>query len=182
MLRQKAVPVEGAAFLFYSVFNQQLFEAYKGRCTGRINCQKVGLNLILHHDILLVQFVRYFQLLMQYISRNSWIAIFWTLLILLACSWPGKDIPEVQFEGFDKVVHVGLFMTWTVLWLLVYPTKSVHVILAGIAYGIGIEFYQQIMPLDRSFDWLDIAADSVGVFLGFGFKALVLDRYLQRLY
>jgi hypothetical protein len=129
-----------------------------------------------------MQPLRYFQLFLRYISKNSWIAIFWTLLILVACSWPGKDIPDAPVTNFDKLVHAGLFMTFTVLWLLVYPTKSVHVILAGIAYGVGIEFYQQIMPLDRTFDWLDIAADSVGVFLGFGFKALVLDRYLQRLY
>jgi VanZ family protein len=125
---------------------------------------------------------RYFQLLLRFIARNPWIAILWTFIILLACSWPGKDIPEAPVTGFDKLVHAGLFGVWTVLWLISYPSKAVNIILAGIAYGVAIEFYQQIMPLDRTFDWLDIAADSVGVFLGFGFKALVLDRYLQRLY
>lgn len=129
-----------------------------------------------------MQLLHFLSLILRYISKNIWVAIFWTLVILVACSWPGKDIPEVQFTDFDKLVHAGLFMIWTVLWLLVYPQKPVYVILAGIAYGVAIEFYQQIMPLDRSFDLLDIAADSVGVFLGFGFKALVLDRYLQRLY
>lgn len=123
-----------------------------------------------------------FQLFLSFLSKHPWIAILWTLLILVACSWPGKDIPEAPVVGFDKLVHAGLFGGFTVLWLLVYPQKSVTVILAGIAYGVGIEFYQEIMPLDRTFDLLDIVADSVGVFLGFGFKAIVLDRYLQRLY
>ncbi|MCF0058578.1 VanZ family protein [Dyadobacter sp. CY356] len=123
-----------------------------------------------------------FQIFLSFLSRNKAIAIFWTLLILLACSWPGKDIPEAPVVGFDKLVHAGLFGGFTVLWLLIYPQKSITVILAGIAYGVGIEFYQEIMPLDRTFDLFDIVADSIGVFLGFGFKAIVLDRYLQRLY
>jgi hypothetical protein len=123
-----------------------------------------------------------FQLFLSFLSRNKSIAIFWTLLILLACSWPGKSIPDAPVVGFDKLVHAGLFGGFTVLWLLIYPQKSVTVILAGIAYGVGIEFYQEIMPLDRTFDLFDIVADTIGVFLGFGFKAIVLDRYLQRLY
>ncbi|WP_159473327.1 VanZ family protein [Dyadobacter sp. 3J3] len=123
-----------------------------------------------------------FQAFLSFLSKKNWIAICWTLLILVACSWPGKDIPDAPVTGFDKLVHAGLFGGFTVLWLLVYPQKSVMVILAGIAYGVGIEFYQEIMPLDRTFDLFDIVADTIGVFLGFGFKAIVLDRYLQRLY
>lgn len=123
-----------------------------------------------------------FSVFLRFISRNRWIAIVWTLLIFVACSWPGKQMPEAPIVGFDKLVHVGLFGTWTVLWLLAYPEKAILIILSGIAYGVGIEFYQEAMPLDRSFDWLDIVADSIGVFLGFGFKSILLDRYLQRLY
>lgn len=123
-----------------------------------------------------------FKAVLNFISRNQWIAILWTLLILLACSWPGKDIPAAPVAGFDKLVHSGLFVGWTVLWLLVYPQKSKSVILLGMAYGLGLEFYQQILPFDRTFDWWDAVADSVGVLLGYGFKTLVLDRYLQRLY
>lgn len=127
-------------------------------------------------------FLKTFQQLFTYISKNRWVAILWTLLILVACSWPGKQIPDAPVSGFDKFVHAVLFGTFTFLWLLVYPQKAIQVIIAGVVYGIAIEFYQQIMPLDRSFDVLDIVADSVGVLLGFGFKTYVVDRYLQRLY
>ena len=129
-----------------------------------------------------MQILKLLQTFLNFISRNSWIAVFWTLLILLACSWPGKDIPEAPVAGFDKVVHSGLFVVWTILWLLVYPAKSIWVILLGMAYGLGLEFYQQILPFDRTFDWWDAVADSVGVLLGYGFKTIVFDRYLQRLY
>ena len=125
---------------------------------------------------------RLIQSFFTFISRNPWIAILWTLLILLACSWPGKDIPEAPVAGFDKIVHSGLFVVWTVLWLLVYPSKSKQVIILGIVYGLGLEFYQQILPFDRTFDWWDAVADSVGVLLGYGFKTIVLNHYLQRLY
>jgi len=118
----------------------------------------------------------------NFFAKNSWIAIVWTLVILTVCTWPGKDIPNPPFPNFDKLVHGGMFVVWAVLWLLCYPNKSKLIILLGMAYGLGIEFYQQILPFDRTFDWWDAVADSVGVFLGYGFKTLVLDRYLQRLY
>ena len=38
--------------------------------------------------------------------------------------------------------------------------------LSGMAYGLGLEFYQQLLPFDRTFDWWDAAADAVGVLLG----------------
>lgn len=129
-----------------------------------------------------MQIANLFKAVLDFISRNQWIAITWTLLILLACSWPGKDIPQAPVVGFDKLVHAGLLVGWTVLWLLVYPAKSKTIILLGVTYGLGLEFYQQILPFDRTFDWWDALADSVGVLLGYGFKTLVLDRYLQRLY
>lgn len=123
-----------------------------------------------------------FKAVLNFVSRNQWIAILWTLVILWSCTWPGKDLPSPPFPHFDKLVHSGLFVIWTILWLLTYPSKSTLIILMGVTYGVAIEFYQQILPFDRTFDWWDAVADSVGVLLGYGFKTLVLDRYLQRLY
>lgn len=123
-----------------------------------------------------------FTSLLKYFSRYSWLAWFWTILILVACTWPGKDIPSAPVVGFDKFVHSSLFVGWATLWLLVYPRKSTTVILLGMAYGLGLEFYQQLLPFDRTFDWWDAVADAAGVLIGYGFKTLVLDRYLQRLY
>ena len=116
------------------------------------------------------------------IFGNKWIAWIWTFLILLACTWPGKSMPAAPIVGFDKLVHVSMFIGWAVLWLTVYPSKTWTVIIAGVLYGVGLEFYQQLLPFDRSFDWWDALADAVGVFAGFGFKTWILDRYLQRLY
>jgi len=118
----------------------------------------------------------------KYISKNPWLAWTWTFLILAACTWPGKNIPAAPVAGFDKVVHAGLFIGWTVLWLLAFPKKALLIVVLGFLYGLSLEFYQQLLPFDRTFDWWDAVADAVGVVFGFSFKTLIIDRYLQRLY
>ena len=123
-----------------------------------------------------------FRTFINLLFRRPWLAIFWTLLILVACTWPGKDIPAAPVVGFDKVVHTGLFIVWITLWLLVYPQKSRMLVGLGMAYGLGLEFYQQLLPFDRTFDWWDAVADAAGVIVGFLFTTLVLNRYRQRLY
>ena len=126
--------------------------------------------------------VNLLQSIIDFITKNRWLAWFWTFLILTACTWPGKDIPTAPVAGFDKVVHAGLFIVWTILWLLAYPRKWKVIIISGMAYGLGLEFYQQLLPFDRTFDWWDAVADAVGVLTGFAFKSTIIDRYLQRLY
>ncbi|WP_373511337.1 VanZ family protein [Persicitalea sp.] len=108
--------------------------------------------------------------LLFYLSKHQWPALLWTALIVLACSWPGKDLPESPVVGFDKIVHVGMFVGWTMLWLFLYPEKKFLIITLGIAFGVFLEFYQQWLPFDRTFDWWDAAADGLGTILGlFGY-------------
>ena len=123
-----------------------------------------------------------FQGIILFLSRGPWFAWFWTFLILLACTWPGKDIPSAPVADFDKIVHAGLFLVWFTLWTLVYPKKAALFVLLGMAYGLGLEFYQQLLPFDRTFDWWDAVADAAGVFIGLAFKSMVTDRYRHRLY
>ncbi|REA64186.1 hypothetical protein DSL64_01125 [Dyadobacter luteus] len=115
-------------------------------------------------------------------TETKWMAWFWTLCILVACTIPGKSIPSAPVIGFDKVVHAGLFCVWIVLWLLATRGNALLCVAAGIAYGVALEFYQQLLPFDRTFDWWDALADAVGVLLGYYFKTRIIDRYLQRLY
>ncbi|WP_229248749.1 VanZ family protein [Dyadobacter sandarakinus] len=120
--------------------------------------------------------------LLRFFDRNPWPGIFWTALILVACTWPGKDIPAAPVVGFDKVVHAGLFTAWIILWTLAYPGMGRKLVLIGMAYGLGLEFYQQLLPFDRTFDWWDAVADAAGVLLGFGIVSVILKTYRQRLY
>ena len=126
--------------------------------------------------------VHYAQLTLNFISKNKWLFWMWSFFILIVCTIPASKIPSSSFAFTDKIVHMGLFTIWTILALLIYPGKSLPVILAGLAYGLSLEFYQQLMPFGRTFDWWDELADAVGILFGFFFKTIVIDRYLQRLY
>lgn len=105
--------------------------------------------------------------LLHYLSKHRWPALLWTALIVLACSWPGKDLPESPVVGFDKIVHIGMFVVWTILWLMYAPWKILLILPLGMAFGVFLEFYQQWLPFDRTFDWWDAAADALGVFWGY---------------
>ena len=79
--------------------------------------------------------------------------------------------------GFDKVVHAGMFIGWTTLWVLLFPKNRLFLVLLGISFGIFLEFYQQWLPFDRTFDWWDAAADGLGVLLGLGFYFLLINFF-----
>jgi len=74
------------------------------------------------------------------------------------------------FEGFDKMVHCGLFFVFTTLvingiirqkgnlgWL-----NAVIVLVIAIVFGALIELLQLYIFTWRSGDWNDLFADSVG--------------------
>lgn len=122
------------------------------------------------------------KILYKYLLGQKWLAWLWTILILVACTWPGKDIPEAPVGGFDKIVHIGMFVGWAILWLSVLPSRMLPVVVTGMFYGVALEFYQQLLPFSRTFDWWDALADAVGVIIGYGFTVLILNRYRQRLY
>jgi len=114
-----------------------------------------------------------------YLSKHQWPAWLWTALIVLACSWPGQGLPESPIVGFDKIVHTGMLFGWTVLWLLLFPKKKILIVLLGMAFGVFLEFYQQWLPFDRTFDWWDAAADALGVVLGYIFWVMISYVFLR---
>lgn len=93
---------------------------------------------------------------------------------------PGKDIPDIPWLAriqFDKVVHAGFFLLFVILWS--YGTEMagkeakektrfiLKFIFAGITLGILIEILQLLLKsLHRDFEYLDIAADSLGALAG----------------
>jgi len=107
-----------------------------------------------------------FKTIFSYLSSQRWPALLWTLAIIIACTWPGQSLPDSPVVGFDKVVHIGMFVGWSFLWMMLFPRKITAIFLIGIFFGILLEFYQQLLPFDRSFDWWDALADGVGTLLG----------------
>jgi VanZ family protein len=102
-------------------------------------------------------------------TRSILLAIGWTCAILLACSRPGKDLPDIDFELFevDKLAHFTFFLIFGWLWARALPgtfrAGFACIGLAGISFGIAIEIYQGLLPFDRTPDPLDAFANMLGL-------------------
>lgn len=112
-------------------------------------------------------------------------AAIWGVLTCLACLMPSneavKNVPV--FEGFDKLVHTGLFFMFTVLLFrgnMLQGRQGVFsysawttILFLNIVLGGGIELVQWKIVTSRSGDWWDFFADMVGVGMGmFSYIAL----------
>jgi VanZ family protein len=104
-------------------------------------------------------------------------AIGWTIAIFIGCSIPGDGLPHA-FTSRDKVMHIGIFLLFGFLWRQLGRTIW-WVLMAGAAYGMLIEIWQGVMPINRSFDLYDALADTVGTLLGIGL-AEVVSRVVRK--
>ena len=96
------------------------------------------------------------------------LALAWTLLILALCSIPGDSLPESELFSYDKLGHAGAFAIFAWLWLrAATPDRTAWVLAGGVAFAIGTELYQGLLPFGRLADPLDALADLVGLLAGF---------------
>ncbi len=117
-------------------------------------------------------------------------AIGWFILSLILLCLPGSTIPKYPWLATiyaDKWVHITLF--FILCFLFVRPFRKsgykdlqrkkwfLGIVLGGIAYGTIMEFVQKYWIPNRSFEILDIAADSVGCLLAYLYS---LKRFLQK--
>ncbi|GAB3945600.1 hypothetical protein GCM10028805_14970 [Spirosoma harenae] len=94
-----------------------------------------------------------------------WLAIIWTIIMLIGCLTPHEEIPGELATWNDKVLHILIFAPFTLLWALT-GFQVGRVLIAGILFGALIEVLQYILPINRSADWMDLAADSLGAVAG----------------
>lgn len=100
-------------------------------------------------------------------------ALLWALLILFLSGFPGNKIPVVSFKFTDKIAHFIMYAVLSVL-LLFGKTNNkslsfnvnVLVILICVCYGGFMEFLQNTIFINRSGNWYDFLANTIGVFLG----------------
>lgn len=105
-----------------------------------------------------------------------------SVLILIAVLLPGSKIPDVGPGGFDKVVHFGMFVVWTIA--LRYDLDRRKPFPYGMALMLGVGFSAlteviQILTEDRTFDVYDMMANLLGVLTGLAVSGPVV-RWLQR--
>ncbi|GAB3340958.1 hypothetical protein GCM10027299_54810 [Larkinella ripae] len=107
----------------------------------------------------------------------KWAAIGWTLAIFIGCAWP-NDYPAPGETVNDKFIHFSIFAVWSFLWATLYRFP-LRIFIIGVLYGFAIELYQLVMPINRSFEWLDLLADAAGIVGGLA-AFVLLGRWLMK--
>lgn len=93
--------------------------------------------------------------------------VFATLLILVAVLLPGSKIPDVGFTGIDKLAHFTLFYLWSLAVRFDFKInfKWAWAFFAGVLF-IYLTEVLQLFAEDRSYDYYDMVADSIGLSIG----------------
>lgn len=112
----------------------------------------------------------------------------WSLFILVLCGMPGKGIPHFSWAeavSFDKWVHAGLFFIEVSLLIPAISRTSTWRILlvsllATIGYGYLLELGQKFLFADRSFDYYDFIANSIGCLTGVIFARTPVAQRLNK--
>ncbi|SFE09209.1 VanZ family protein [Spirosoma endophyticum] len=106
------------------------------------------------------------------------LAITWTIIILIGCLAPHDEIPGPIISWNDKLMHVAIFVPFSLLWMMTGMRLQTALII-GVLFGALIEGLQYILPINRSCDFEDLVADSIGTLVGVGL-ALVWYRLFPR--
>ena len=121
----------------------------------------------------------------SFLPAIGWFVICTVLLVL-----PGSAFPKENWLSeiwFDKWVHIGLFALLVTLccWGALKKTHEQRLLrkhfivftILAIVYGTGMEFVQEHLVINRSFDNGDIAADAIGSVIGLLYS---LGRYIKK--
>lgn len=114
---------------------------------------------------------------------RAWLALWWLAVLgtLVVCLIPPPSIPLP--ENSDKVEHFLAYFLLAASAVQIYQRRAALVWAAVglVALGIGIEFAQGALTVNRMADPMDALANSVGVLAGMAIMFTPLRDLLLRL-
>ncbi len=116
--------------------------------------------------------------------------IAWFFLTLIAISIPGKELPKFGpwFEqiSVDKLIHTFLFGMLAFLWMLPVAISTtatqnkkywfIKVAIAAALWGLAAELIQKYFIPMRSYDLVDLLANTLGVIIAFIYCRLIYTK------
>ena len=85
---------------------------------------------------------------------------------------PPQQIEQLTFSLSDKLIHGLYYATLTFFWLLSTKTnttqKHIQVGLSVFFLGLTLEIMQDVLPIERNMDVLDVIANSFGIGIAIG--------------
>lgn len=99
------------------------------------------------------------------------LALIWTILIFYFCLEEVPSVPKITFQFKDKVVHFIFYFVFVYFWTISLQNKRLNYVLIilflALIIGVSIEFLQENFTSNRTFDWYDILANSIGAIASF---------------
>ncbi|MCP4933182.1 MAG: VanZ family protein [bacterium] len=107
--------------------------------------------------------------------RSNWVVLTLVILVIITILslWPLENLPSVP--GTDKTHHLIAYAVLMLPTALRKPDKWLLIVLLVVAYGGAIELLQPYV--NRYGEWLDMAANTLGVICG-----LIVAELINRLY
>jgi VanZ family protein len=126
--------------------------------------------------------------------KSLWPALLWALFILIICGIPGHRLPHVNFWQWlkpDKVVHLFVYAILSYLLIRGFikqkkfsglkNSPGLSAVIFSIFYGVLIEVLQEYVFIDRSGEFFDALANSIGALIGLlCFNYLAKRRSLRK--
>lgn len=101
-------------------------------------------------------------------NKYFWLAIIWTLVITFLCLEPSRDLPKIEIDNIDKLVHGSVYILFTGLWFLYFKSRNpiktaiIKAFFLAVGFGIWIEIAQYLFTTTRRADVLDALANTFG--------------------
>ena len=94
---------------------------------------------------------------------------------------PPQQIEQLTFSLSDKLIHAMYYAVLTFFWLLSTEThtnqKYIKDGLSVFFLGLALEIAQDVLPIQREMDILDVFANTVGILIAiFTARFLVIDK------
>lgn len=111
------------------------------------------------------------------------LAVAWTVLITVLSLISFERTPSfmLQLPFKDKIVHFIFYFVFVVLWCFgLHKTDKIKILLIAIVYGIIIEILQYVLTENRTADFYDVLANSLGAFLAFFVFPIIKKIFLRQ--
>lgn len=119
-----------------------------------------------------------------------WKTIIWAIIIFIISSFPGNKVDRVPFldiPHIDKVIHLGMYFILSFSFLFEINNNSFYqtlrlklliiVLVLSISYGFTLEILQSLLFTERSGDFYDFLANSLGCIMAYFFFKFLASRY-----
>jgi VanZ family protein len=107
-------------------------------------------------------------------SRLKYLAtILISIIILVLILLPGSSVPDPKLPGLDKLVHIFLFLAWTVAIVHDFKLRWYTALAVAIVFSLFTELIQ-LGADGRTFDWMDLLADTAGAIAGIVSSAFII--------